>query len=143
MVNYQTTCKNYILSGNLSTSSCNNILNELTAAASEDKCVDIATVIRQGAFFVKVTDQPQPSIVHSFCYADGNDVELGYGKRKPFILSGFGNSAFPLSLKPKKMFAKADMNLYPYREILDAESVDQIKAINLIPRTPGINTMTV
>ena len=90
-----------------------------------------------------MTDQPQPSIVHSFCYADGNDVELGYGKRKPFILSGFGNSAFPLSLKPKKMFAKADMNLYPYREILDAESVDQIKAINLIPRTPGINTMTV
>ena len=50
---------------------------------------------------------------------------------------------FPLSFKPKNMFAKADMNLYPYREILEAESVDQIKAINPIPRTPGIHTMTI
>ena len=33
------------------------------------------------------------------------------------------------------------MNRYPYQEIFDADSIDQIKAIQPIARTPGANTM--
>ena len=140
-MNLSTSWKNYLLSCNSSLNDCNYILGELTTAASEDKCVDIAQSLRKGTFFVKVTDQPQPSIVHSFAYAEGNSNELGFGKRKPFIHSGLGNNAFPLSFKAKKMFHKAEMNRYPYQEIFDADSVDAIRSIQPIARTPGANTM--
>ena len=140
-MNLSTTWKNYLLSCKSPLNDCNYILNEFTTAASEDKCVDIAQSLRKGTFLVKVTDQPHPSIVHSFSYAEGNSIELGFGKRKPFIHSGLGNSAFPLSFKAKKMFHKADMNRYPYQEIFDADSIAQIKTIQPITRTPGANTM--
>ena len=74
-MNLSTSWKNYLLSCNSSLNDCNYILGELTTAASEDKCVDIAQSIRKGTFLVKVTDQPQPSIVHSSSYAEGNAIE--------------------------------------------------------------------
>ena len=84
--------KRIILNGKLTKAECNNIRKELTTATSEEKCVDIATAIHQGGVFsVKVSGQSQPSIVHTFPYAEGNAKELGYGKRKTFILSGLGS----------------------------------------------------
>ena len=139
-MNLQSTWKQLILKARLSFEENNQIISDLHTAANDAKCMDIAKVIRNGAFFVKAKDQLQPSLVHSFSQAEGNSTELGYGKKKSFILSGLDEKAFPLSFKTSAMFDKVEMHRFSYKAIFEAEDVAGIRSIIPVTRTPGQNT---
>lgn len=95
-MNLRTTWKQLILRARLSSEENNQIISDLSTAANDTKCMDIAKVIRNGAFFVKVKDQLQLSLVHSFSQAEGNAMELGYGRRN--------RSSFPALMKRHSHF---------------------------------------
>jgi hypothetical protein len=139
-MNLHTTWQHLILQARLSSEENHQITSDLSTAANDTKCMDIAKVIRNGAFFVKAKDQLQPSLVHSFSQAEGNSTELGYGKKKSFILSGLDEKAFPLSFKTSAIFDKVEMHRFSYTEIFNTEDAAGIRAINPVTRTPGQNT---
>jgi hypothetical protein len=140
-MNLVTTWQQFILQTRLSSEENQQIISDLSSAANDSKSMDIAKTIRSGAFFVKAKDQPLPSLIHSFSQAEGNSIELGYGKKKSFILSGLDERAFPLSFKPSTMFEKGEMHRFSYKAIFDAEDTAGIRAIIPITRAPGQNTM--
>jgi hypothetical protein len=137
-MNLHYTWKNYLLSDIRSLAGdmeINQALNDRTA----NDCVNVAKAYKKSVYLTRVEGQSKPALLHSISTADGDGVELDFGKLKPFILSGFGNTATPFSFAPGRLFKENTVHRYPYKAIFDTEDMNSLKDIPILARGENAN----
>jgi hypothetical protein len=113
----------------------NQFLNEKSAA----DCVTVAKAFKKSVFLTRVDGQEFPSLIHTISTADGDGVELPYGRMKPFVLSGLDGTATPFSFTPGRLFKENTVHRYPYKAIFDAENAEALGNIPIMARGENCN----